>query len=97
MNAWRWLRARNASAAPALPQRVKLVIGAIALCILLFGVDYFVGWPDWLTRYRPSGLPDGAANFSDCPNFSLHGDRVGPMCARRQRMRLWSPDPIRLM
>jgi hypothetical protein len=39
----RW--ARN----PPSPRMVKLVLGVIALCLLLFGVEYFIGWPDFLT------------------------------------------------
>lgn len=29
--------------------RVKLVVGVIVLCLVLFGIEYFWGWPDWLT------------------------------------------------
>jgi hypothetical protein len=39
----RW--ARN----PPSPKMVKLVLAVIALCLVLFGVEYFLGWPDWLT------------------------------------------------
>ena len=39
----RWVRN------PPSPTRVKLVLGVIALCFLLFGIEYFFGWPDWLT------------------------------------------------
>jgi hypothetical protein len=45
----RW--ARN----PPSPQRVKLVLGVIALCLVIFGYEWLFGWPDWLTpqRLRP--------------------------------------------
>ena len=39
--------------------RVKLVFGIIAVCLALFAVEYFVGWPEALSldpkgwRYRP--------------------------------------------
>jgi hypothetical protein len=29
--------------------RVKFVLGIILACLLLFGYEYFFGWPDWLT------------------------------------------------
>ncbi len=34
---------------PPSPQRVKLVVGVILLCFLLWGVELLWGWPDWLT------------------------------------------------
>ncbi len=39
----RW--ARN----PPSPGRVKLVLGVIACCLVLFGIERIFGWPDWLT------------------------------------------------
>lgn len=38
----RW--ARN----PPSPQRVKLVFGVVALCLALFAIEYWFGWPEWL-------------------------------------------------
>ena len=29
--------------------RVKLVLGVILICLILFGWEWLVGWPDWLT------------------------------------------------
>lgn len=34
---------------PPSEKRVKLVLGVIALCLVLFGVERLFGWPDWLT------------------------------------------------
>ena len=34
---------------PPSPGRVKLVLGVIAVCLLLYGVEQIWGWPDWLT------------------------------------------------
>lgn len=34
---------------PPSPERVKLVFGVIALCLLLFGFERLFGWPAWLT------------------------------------------------
>jgi len=39
----RW--ARN----PPSPRMVKLVLGVIVACLMLFAVEYFIGWPDVLT------------------------------------------------
>ncbi len=33
---------------PPSPARVKLVLGVVALCFVLFGIEYIWGWPDWL-------------------------------------------------
>jgi len=45
----RW--ARN----PPSPERVKLVLGVILLCLLIFGYEWLFGWPDWLVpqKIRP--------------------------------------------
>ncbi len=48
----RW--ARN----PPSPGRVKLVIGVVVLCLILLGIEHFIGWPDILSvepgrRFRP--------------------------------------------
>lgn len=40
--------ARNSPSA----KRVKLVITAIALCLILVAIEKFIGWPDWLTVNR---------------------------------------------
>lgn len=34
---------------PPSPQRVKLVVIVILLCLALFAVERIWGWPDWLT------------------------------------------------
>ncbi|SPJ22844.1 hypothetical protein [Palleronia abyssalis] len=53
MNAWRWLlRAKRWAQNPPSWGQVKLVVGVIALCIVLFLVERYVGWPDWLTPDR---------------------------------------------
>ncbi|NUB43207.1 hypothetical protein GEU84_002325 [Fertoebacter nigrum] len=31
--------------------RVKLVAAVVALCLLLVGIEVFLGWPDWLTTH----------------------------------------------
>ncbi len=34
---------------PPSPRRIKLVFGVVLVCILLFLIERYVGWPDWLT------------------------------------------------
>lgn len=52
----RWVRH------PPSPSRVKLVLGVIALCLLIFGFEYLFGWPDWLTL-------DGGGRANRLPRF----------------------------
>ena len=47
---YRWLlRMKRLAQNPPSEARVKLVLGIIALCILLFLIERFIGWPDFLT------------------------------------------------
>lgn len=34
---------------PASAGRVKLVLGVVGLCLLLYGIELVWGWPDFLT------------------------------------------------
>jgi len=34
---------------PPSQARVKLVFAVIGICLLLAGIEWFWGWPDWLT------------------------------------------------
>lgn len=45
----RWVRN------PPSPARVRLVLGVIALCLLVFGFEYLFGWPEALVpqKIRP--------------------------------------------
>ena len=36
--------------------RVKLVMGAGILCLILFGIEQLWGWPDWLSVNGPTKL-----------------------------------------
>jgi hypothetical protein len=40
---------------PPSPARMKLIVGVIVLCFLIYGAEQMFGWPDWLTvnRMRP--------------------------------------------
>ena len=35
--------------------RVKLVLGVVILCLVLFAIEHFWGWPDWLTVNGKAG------------------------------------------
>lgn len=35
-------------------RRVLLVLGVVVLCLVLFGIERFVGWPDALTPEGPA-------------------------------------------
>jgi len=53
----RWLlRAVHWARNPPSEKRVLLVLAAIALCLLLVGIERLIGWPDWLTL---QGMPGG--------------------------------------
>lgn len=50
MNGLTWLlRAKRWAQNPPSEGRVKLVFGVVALCLVLVGIEYIVGWPDWMT------------------------------------------------
>ncbi len=50
----RWfLRASRWARNPPSDKRVKLVFGLIAVCLVLAGIEHFIGWPDILTVDRP--------------------------------------------
>jgi hypothetical protein len=40
---------------PPSPARMKLILGVIVVCLLVYGAEQIWGWPDWLTvnRIRP--------------------------------------------
>jgi hypothetical protein len=44
-----WLvRAKRWAQNPPSEGRVKFVFVVIALCLVIAGVEFFVGWPDWM-------------------------------------------------
>ena len=46
----RWmLRAVKWARNPPSPKKVKFVLGIIAICIAIYMVERYIGWPDWLT------------------------------------------------
>ena len=47
---YRWLlRMKRLAQNPPSESRVKLVLGIIALCIVLYLTERFIGWPDFLS------------------------------------------------
>ena len=34
---------------PPSDRRVKLVLAVIAICVAIYAVERWIGWPDWLT------------------------------------------------
>ncbi len=43
-----WRMSRLARKPPS-ARRVKLFAAVLVLCLVLFGIERLVGWPDWLT------------------------------------------------
>jgi hypothetical protein len=41
---------------PPSPQRVKLVLAVIGLCLVLFAIERGIGWPAWL-QVNPAPRP----------------------------------------
>lgn len=55
---WRWLlRAAMWVRRPPSPQRVKMFVGLIVVCIAIGLIEYFGYWPDWATLERPPRVP----------------------------------------
>ncbi len=48
---YRWLlRMKRLAQNPPSEAMVKMVLGIILLCVLLFLIERYIGWPDFLTR-----------------------------------------------
>jgi hypothetical protein len=52
---WLFRMARWARHPPS-AGRVKLVLGVVGLCLGLYAVETFLGWPDWLSIEHMRGL-----------------------------------------
>ena len=55
MNPIWFLRMKKWARNPPSAARVKLVLGVIVACLLIFGYEWLFGWPDWLTPNRVPG------------------------------------------
>lgn len=54
MDQMRWLlRASRWARRPPKASRVVLVLAVIAVCLLLAGIDRFVGLPNWMHLEKP--------------------------------------------
>ena len=61
MNICWLLRAKRIAARPPAEAMFKMVVGIILFCALLYGIERFIGWPEWLTpnetlRVRPKPM-----------------------------------------
>ncbi|MCG6901911.1 MAG: hypothetical protein LJE68_04445 [Rhodobacter sp.] len=56
MNPLRLLRMARWARRPPSEARVRLVLGVILLCLIVFGYEWLFGWPEWLT---PNSVPRG--------------------------------------
>ncbi|AXX97917.1 hypothetical protein BAR1_08215 [Profundibacter amoris] len=48
MNIWQLLRMSRWARNPPSAKRVKLVLGVILICLVLFAIERWIGVPDWL-------------------------------------------------
>jgi len=47
---WLWLlRMRQWAQHPPSARKVRLVIGVIVVCLALYAIERWIGWPDWMT------------------------------------------------
>lgn len=54
----RWLlRMARWARHPPSPDRVKLVVGVIVLCLAIGAIEWVWGWPDWLTVQKIPRFP----------------------------------------
>ncbi len=58
MNIWQLLRMSRWARNPPGAKRVKLVLGVILICLVLFAIERWIGVSDWLQmepqrRFRP--------------------------------------------
>jgi len=58
MNPVWFLRMKRWMTHPPSPARIKLVFGVVALCAILFGIEWLFGWPEWLTPNRVGRGPN---------------------------------------
>jgi hypothetical protein len=53
-----WLvRAARWARRPPSERQVKLIFGVIALCLVLAGIEWLYGFPDWLVPQRIGAKP----------------------------------------
>ena len=58
MNPIVWLmRAKRLARHPPSPRRVKWFLAVVAASLLIAGIEWLFGWPDWLTVDRGRLIP----------------------------------------
>lgn len=58
MNVMHWLiRAKQWARNPPSWGQVKLVFGVIAACLIIVGIEWLVGFPDWMAPNRLDAKP----------------------------------------
>lgn len=62
MNLHWLLRLRRWAQNPPSPRMVAFVLGILLLCLALVAVEYWLGWPEWLT-------PAGGGGRGGMPRF----------------------------
>lgn len=56
MMSYRWfIRMSRWARNPPSATQVKLVLGVILACFVLFGYEWMFGWPEWLTLDQGGG------------------------------------------
>lgn len=55
MNPLFFLRLARWARNPPSPRKLMLIGAVVAFCLTLVAVEYFVGWPDWLTVNGKTG------------------------------------------
>ncbi len=56
MNLHWFLRMSQWARNPPSKERVMLVLAVIGICLTLYAVERWIGWPEWLT---PNSVPGG--------------------------------------
>jgi len=46
------LRMKRLAQNPPSLTKVRIVLGVVALCLLLFAIERWIGWPEWLAAGR---------------------------------------------
>lgn len=49
MNPRHFLRMARWARRPPSEKRVRLVLAVLVICAVIYGVEWFFGWPAWLT------------------------------------------------
>ena len=59
MNIWWLIRMRRWATHPPSRRMIQTVFVVVGLALLLYGIERFIGWPDWATVERNPGSGRG--------------------------------------